>query len=437
MRGERLSGVSSCICILCSRIACFGIEADEELMSKSNSNDHFWFSGCHQPTMEVGKAGIIAPGYVGDEEEYGAYPAASAADRAFAVLLATVVGQRSKADELGNGLVVVGSDLRQFRHDASPGPIGNAFHSAEGLVEDGPQRIIVDQRSDLTFQTPRLALDEGDDVIEGGSDLFILDLVTALLVDDEIVGQLPEPDDQTLETALDFAGGRRRLEPLAMSEAGDDEGVDPVGLLEEAHRLGVLAHTSGIGDGTGRARLPQQCEGQAFVAAGGLHHHQLHLVLATEGGKLGNACGIVGEAGNGLTRHNAGIEVLLRNIYSTDSLGHGNLPCSCVCEPATFRSCVRTAKIPSSPTVVAGGWTGDIAERGAWRPPGPLATSILEQDSTTVSRYKGRGPTRSGGKGEGQWALQIRFSYLLLFHLNREIARTPQAPHPPIAAQWG
>src|SRR5438034_2486975 len=126
-RGERLSGVSSCICILCSRIACFGIEADEELMSKSNSNDHFWFSGCHQPTMEVGKAGVIAPSDVGDEEEYGAHPAASAADRAFAVLLATVVGPRSNADELGNGLVVVGSDLRQFRHDASHGPIGNAL----------------------------------------------------------------------------------------------------------------------------------------------------------------------------------------------------------------------------------------------------------------------------------------------------------------------
>src|SRR5207249_3487667 len=113
--------------------------------------------------------------------------------------------------------------------------------------------------------------------------------------------------------------------------------------------------------------------------AGGLHHHQLHLVLATEGGKLGNACGIVGEAGKGLTRHNAGIEVLLRNIYSTDSLGHGNLPCSCVCEPATFRSCVRTAKIPSSPTVVAGGWTGDIAERGAWRPPGPSLRRSLNR----------------------------------------------------------
>src|SRR5213078_3339989 len=76
---------------------------------------------------------------------------------------------------------------------------------------------------------------------------------------------------------------------------------------------------------------------------------------------------------------NAGIEVLLRNIYSTDSLGHGNLPCSCVCEPATFRSCVRTAKIPSSPTVVAGGWTGDIAERGAWRPPGPSLRRSLNR----------------------------------------------------------
>ena len=90
--------------------------------------------------MEVGKAVIIASGDAGDEDEDGAHPGTPATDRSLAVLLAAVIGQGSQADELGDGLVVVGSDLGQFGHEARDGAIGNAFHGAEGLVEDSPER---------------------------------------------------------------------------------------------------------------------------------------------------------------------------------------------------------------------------------------------------------------------------------------------------------
>ena len=55
--------------------------------------------------MEVCKAVVISPGDVGDEEEYGAHTAAPTADRAFTVLLAAVIGQRGKTDELGAKIV--------------------------------------------------------------------------------------------------------------------------------------------------------------------------------------------------------------------------------------------------------------------------------------------------------------------------------------------
>jgi hypothetical protein len=60
--GERLSGLSSCIGESGTRIACFGIEADQKLAGKSDAKDHFFLSGSDQPGTEVGKAFVIARG---------------------------------------------------------------------------------------------------------------------------------------------------------------------------------------------------------------------------------------------------------------------------------------------------------------------------------------------------------------------------------------
>src|SRR5882724_11303231 len=91
------------------------------------------------------------------------------------------------------------------------------------------------------------------------------------------------------------------------------------------------------------------------------------------------------EDGPGLNAH---IEPGLRNIHSTNDLHHGNLPCSCDRDPATVRSCVTTAKIPGSPTVVAGGVSGDIAARfGRWPP--AKALSRFHRTFCSMGRYKG------------------------------------------------
>src|SRR6266436_8765597 len=67
--GERLSGESSCIGVLGSRIACFGIEADEQFASERNSDDHFFLSGGHQSGAELAEALVVAGGDGGDQEQ--------------------------------------------------------------------------------------------------------------------------------------------------------------------------------------------------------------------------------------------------------------------------------------------------------------------------------------------------------------------------------
>src|ERR1700682_2594625 len=65
---ERLSGESSCIGVLCTRIACFCVEANEQFASQCNTDDHFFFSCGEQPGAEVAGAFVVARGGGGDEE---------------------------------------------------------------------------------------------------------------------------------------------------------------------------------------------------------------------------------------------------------------------------------------------------------------------------------------------------------------------------------
>jgi len=63
------------------------------------------------------------------------------------------------------------------------------------------------------------------------------------------------------------------------AERRDDPGIDPVGLLQHAHRLGKKPDLARIGDGAGQAPLRQQQEGPAFIATGRLHRH---LIVSAE-----------------------------------------------------------------------------------------------------------------------------------------------------------
>src|SRR5258708_32223916 len=119
-------------------------------------------------------------------------------------------------------------------------------------------------------------------------------------------------------------------------------------------------------------------------------------MLAAERRQLGDPGRVIVETREDGAGLNACIEAGLRNLLSTNDPHHGNLPCSCDRDPATVRSCVTTAKIPGSPTVVAGGVSGDIAARlGRWPP--AKALSRFHRTFGSNGRYKGTRVRRPDG----------------------------------------
>ena len=136
-----------------SNFSCLGVEADEELVGEGDA-DHLWrLSGSSQPLLESDEVGFVATHHAGHDEQDFADRGAASAHTALALMLARVRGQRSNSGQLGNGLVGEGADLGHFGHEAGDGAVGHALDGAEGLVEFAPQRVGVDQRSDLLFQT--------------------------------------------------------------------------------------------------------------------------------------------------------------------------------------------------------------------------------------------------------------------------------------------
>src|SRR5262249_52069097 len=161
-------------------------------------------------------------------------------------------------------------------------------------------------------------------------------------------------------------GGRRQC--CGSGEAGDDGGVDPVGLLQNTHRRGVSADVAGVGQRTADPCLPQLDERPSLVSATGLHHHQRDGMFTAEPAQFCDACRIVIEACKSTSRFDADIEPGLRDIHSTNRLLHGNLPCPCDrnssdCSvvrdmakiPKLTHGCSRRGKRATSPRALAGG----------------------------------------------------------------------------------
>jgi hypothetical protein len=169
----------------------------------------------------------------------------------------------------------------------------------------------------------------GDDLLEAFDRLGVGGGALALAIGDEVVRHLGEAGDEGPQVLLGRARRRRRGGPPGLPEAGDHGGVDAVGLLQGAHRLGKAPHVAGIDEAAGLAGLPEQEEGEPLVAAARLHHDEPGALGSAEGAERGDAGRVVAKPLRGPARLDMSVEPILRNVHSTDDLVHGNLPCAC------------------------------------------------------------------------------------------------------------
>src|SRR5260370_23744073 len=86
----------------------------------------------------------------------------------------------------------------------------------------------------------------------------------------------------------------------------------------------------GGGESAPRQSLgPQLREGLLFISAGGLHGDQLDTMLPAKLGQFSDTFAGVGKEVGDAVGADPSLQGTRRNIYSTNDLGHGNLPCTC------------------------------------------------------------------------------------------------------------
>lgn len=94
------------------------------------------------------------------------------------------------------------------------------------------------------------------------------------------------------------------------AEAGDHGRVEAVGFLQDAQAFRKAADLARVDHRAGDLVQPQEGMNEPLVAAGGLQHHQLDLVLATEAGQIGDALRAARDAPVSLGLGHAGVEKL-------------------------------------------------------------------------------------------------------------------------------
>lgn len=193
---QRLSGLSSCKFEFLSRVSCFCVENNKQFSRKSNADDHFGLSGVLQPLLEVSDVWIVSGGDLGNEEEDASGSAPPSAQGSQPVPLAAIISNGRQPRKFSDRLVGDQTDFWKFSHEPCDGTRGYALDGAKGTIKAGPKRVLINQRSDLAFQSAALANEKGDDLVETGAGFFIACSMPTLLLHDEIARDLGKPGHQ-------------------------------------------------------------------------------------------------------------------------------------------------------------------------------------------------------------------------------------------------
>ena len=223
-----------------------------------------------EPLVEAPDLRIVSAGHQGRHVQRRPHIAASAADHAFAPVLPAVVVHGRHAHQAGDLASVELAQFGQGGQQHLAGGRADAWHALEQLVLLPPDRAVFDGLVHSLVDVGDLA-DEG---VEHQPDA-LADLEGAGVLQTVALGrphgyQLATAGHQILDGLFCGRGHGAALRLNGQAKAGDDRGVDGVGLGQQPQGLGVIPHLAGIDDHDRPAGSDQFARERQLVAAGGL-----------------------------------------------------------------------------------------------------------------------------------------------------------------------
>ena len=237
------------------------VQVGEKLSHAGDDGDFEGLAPGSQLLIVSTDDGIASGGGEGGHVKDGAEVGSAAADVALATVGSRVVVHGSDSHEGCGGEA---ADAAQFGHACDEGGAGARAHASGGfeLVGDGLGKVVAfDELTYLFVEVVDLLVQMLDVGLETGGDQRRAGMLDAAHLGGALSDELASPIDQVSADLPCFVDGIECANLDIVSVAGDDGGIEPVGLGEDVVGLGEIADGTRVDDGDG--------EGGAGSARGG------------------------------------------------------------------------------------------------------------------------------------------------------------------------
>jgi len=299
-------------------VAEHGVEDDEELAHAGGHDELKGLSGGFEFGGEGFDGRVEVSGGERGHVEGGSDAGPTAPDHASPAELSAVAVERRHADQGRDRLSVELAEFRQLGHQRPTGRRPDAGHRRQTPSSFAPVVVVLDQPRQVGVEFVDLLAQVVEHAGDALADRAFGSLMQACLFAGRHLHQLPAtPDelfDQRVIFRLFFPGPR----PNLCAEAGQDRGVDPIGLRQATDAAREVANLSRI-DPRHRVAGREQLPGQAtFEAARSLDHDVTRPVRGQDFQQLRKP-GLVGrDPETRAGREQVDVPMLLRNIDSDE-----------------------------------------------------------------------------------------------------------------------
>ncbi len=233
----------------------------------------FGFPAAMRFLTEAADGGVVAHGGHGGEEERGADGAAAAADEGLAAPLPRLSREGRDPDQAGDTAAIEGAELGQLGDHGAGDDRSDTRNGGEKILLLAPGRGAADRGVDLLIERGEFLLEHSDDALAALGEP-LRQALGALPLGAHHHHDLPPPRDQIGEQPRRFVRQRPRLRLGRFGEAGDDRGIDLVGLRALAERLRVMPDLGRIDHRQRQPRPADRRRDHDLEAASRFHRDQ-------------------------------------------------------------------------------------------------------------------------------------------------------------------
>ena len=228
------------------------------------------FPGGPQALVGLGEGQLVPDGDHDRHEEGAAHAAACAGDCASASQGAAVAIERRQAGAAGDPAAAEAAEFGQFGDQGAGDGVADTGDGFEEVLLLAPGRSAAHGGVDLAFDLAEPGLQLGHDPRQATQHAAVGQLSPTIVLGPDHLDELPAPGNQFAQGLRLGARQRARVGPHGLAKAGDDLGIEPVGLDPPAGGAREISDLARVDDDQRQVCCGQRGRHHRLVTAGRL-----------------------------------------------------------------------------------------------------------------------------------------------------------------------